>query len=320
METTPKDCGKHRPLGTFHRKITRLWNLWCLWAFRAKSALLTVRWSLWGIFEPQVNCSHLLTNTWMIPYVNCNRAAIMCKNCRSFLFCGTWECVVLFCGRTNEKKSCDCLSQCFPGEYLSAVCTCVMTFGYGVGIVSEQLPRRRHFWHISVIPSRQGNSTPGRIFHCPAAQGEWHTASALPIAGFVGIVPTQSCKNAWIHLTNRGQINTLTCACTQPQRGTTENSHCWADSGMIGAKKALHQHIQAYGMWTHWWAHTYGAGGFCCVAWEAGTALAFDQTPNHRAQHTEYSLENCFGCIILSHHWNGKKKGEWSSFFLFAAE
>lgn len=69
---------------------------------------------------------------------------------------------------------------------------------------------------------------------------------------------------------------------------------------MIGTEKALHQHIQAYGMWTHWWAHTYGAGGFCCFAWEEGTVLAFDQTPNHRAQHTEYSLK-ISNCLWLHH-------------------
>lgn len=61
-----------------------------------------------------------------------------------------------------------------------------------------------------------------------------------------------------------------------------------ADSEKAGTQKALHQHIQAYGMWTHWWAHTYGTGGSCCISWEGGTAFAFDQTPNHRAQHTKY--------------------------------
>lgn len=105
-----------------------------------------------------------------------------------------------------------------------------------------------------------------------------------------------------------------------PQVCTNENSDCWADSEKFGTEKALHSHIQAYGMWTHWWAHTYGTGGFCCISWEEGAVLAFDRTPNHRAQHTKYCLKisNCLGCIILSHY--KKTKQNVSLCFLFSLE
>lgn len=110
------------------------------------------------------------------------------------------------------------------------------------------------------------------------------------------ITHTHTCAGLNTYIYKHGLIQT-----PLPQDCTNENPHCWTDSEMIGTEKALHQHIQAYGMWTHWWAHTYGAGGFCCYTWEEGTVLAFDQTPNHSAQHKEYSLKisYCLGCIIF---------------------
>lgn len=105
------------------------------------------------------------------------------------------------------------------------------------------------------------------------------------------------CISECIHIYRHTAMHTP----PNPRIALMNTPHFWADREMIGTEKALHQHIQAYGMWTHWWAHTYGAGGFCCFAWEEGTELAFDQPPNHRAQHIKYSLKipNCLGCIIF---------------------
>lgn len=187
--------------------------------------------------------------------------------------------------------------QYFPGGHVECVCVCVCA--------SEAL-RAHLFLGTSQWPHHDGWET-RHWGGCSAARQLRESSKAAqtpPIPGHSPVrlqagrdslhTPPNCCTvQTYVSLDTHEQMCIYIYNSTQSFLGNSE---------VMAIENALHQHIQAYGLWTHWWAHTYGAGGFCCFAWEEGTVLAFDQTPNHWARHTKYSLKNSLSRLISSHY------------------